>query len=369
MNSPVQQSLLRFSSRRQRDTALDAYFDQLLADYARLNEQELPPKVASTLKAATEKRQALGLGWSDAFAVERTILLYLPLETVASRAWYIRDRYQQVVSKAQYAAYDKSRARDATGSALVAEMDALLLAVTEYYILRASCDAERLEFSRSVQLLTFSLLAVMMSLSPAASAIWTTIAPWWVWLIVGGLVSLAGWWTGRRVWVNAGIAIAVLYFAATAVAQQPESETPLVTTLVMDVMAGLFGGAFSLLQRVQAPLTGGDGLTNLLSLRSARRELFLAPITGAVAAIVLYCIFAAKLVTGALFPDIVGPKANSDGTTSMSIMSFISHSGPAGAVDHAKSLVWSFIAGFSERLVPDSISRLTSKAAQSKTTA
>lgn len=367
MGGNIRSLLVRWFPRQQRDLALDAYFEQLLADFARLNEQELPPKVVAMIGAATEKWRALNLSWSDAFAVERTIFHYLPDDMVAARAWHIRDRYRQVVPKAQYEAYDRSRMRSATGAALQAENDALLVALIEFYIFREGCDAERTEFSHRVQVMTFVLLAAITVVNPGAAAIWTTVASRWIsFLVLGGLVFVAGWWTRRRIWKNAGIAIVVLDLAGTAVTHQPSpGASVFVTTLGADVMAGLFGGAFSLLQRVQAPLTDGDGLANLLSLRIAKREIFLAPITGAVAAITLYCIFAAGLIEGSLFPHIVGEAPNPDTTKSMPILSFLD-SGPAGTVDHAKSLVWSFIAGFSERFVPDAISRLSSKAAQSK---
>ncbi len=48
-------------------------------------------------------------------------------------------------------------------------------------------------------------------------------------------------------------------------------------------------------------------------------------------------------------------------TASLSVRDFLYRSGPAGGEDYALLIIWSFIAGFAERFVPDSLNRIINK--------
>lgn len=70
---------------------------------------------------------------------------------------------------------------------------------------------------------------------------------------------------------------------------------------------------------------------------------------GAVGAVVLYVLFASGLLKGDLFPAFGwGGEFKFD-----KFHNFVQNWQPTCAQDYAKALVWSFIAGFSERFVPD----------------
>lgn len=79
----------------------------------------------------------------------------------------------------------------------------------------------------------------------------------------------------------------------------------------------------------------------------------------------LYCVFDAGLLTGALFPKMYSVPASAKG--SLSFANYLFAAGPVAGMDHAKLLVWSFLAGFSERLLPDALDRLTKQAASKGT--
>lgn len=87
-------------------------------------------------------------------------------------------------------------------------------------------------------------------------------------------------------------------------------------------------------------------------------------VVGAISATVLYMLFASGLVQGDLFPSFVCKKGEAACKT---FGMLIGEWGPDEATDYAKAIVWGFIAGFAERLVPDTLQSL-SKSAQQKGT-
>ena len=362
-----------------RDQVIDDYYTQLHAEYELLDSSKLPKAMtdfASEVKVLHEKDR---LVWATAFAFERMILKFLPDAEVTARAWHLRDRYRGIVTKDQYALYEKTHDPEAKGEVLRNDMASLLLALTEYYAVRQGIEVERTGFSNRVQMMTGVLLLILGLSYPAIGCLLATLGPAHivVALVIGVGVFAGGWWTGNTSWKNSGVAILVLVLAGSLVgiishysnpdpAKCAAGSPPFFTTLVMVIIGGLFGGAFSMLQRVQSPIMDGDPLSNLLAMRTAKREILLSPILGAVGALVLYCVFDAKLLTGDLFPTMFEVKKNSAG--SLDFATYLSQAGPTAGVDHAKLLVWSFLAGFSERLLPDALDRLTKQAASKDAT-
>jgi hypothetical protein len=66
--------------------------------------------------------------------------------------------------------------------------------------------------------------------------------------------------------------------------------------------------------------------------------------------------FIGDLLEGALFPEVNFEKGGR-----LSIVEFLQTAGPSGGIEYAKLMVWSFLAGFAERLVPDTLSRFVAK--------
>jgi hypothetical protein len=134
-----------------------------------------------------------------------------------------------------------------------------------------------------------------------------------------------------------------------------------VPVLVLVVLLGILGAFFSALTRLYKVDEAGAALISPTVEHLGGRYLlmysFVPPVIGAIAAVVLYLIFIGKLLNGVLFPEI-GCVAGKECATIQDLMhNYL----PSKAEDYGKALVWSFIAGFSERLVPDLLQSLVAK--------
>lgn len=82
-------------------------------------------------------------------------------------------------------------------------------------------------------------------------------------------------------------------------------------------------------------------------------------VIGGIAALLVYFLIAGRLLAGDLFPN----SADKDSLVSVTVGSLVLF---IPSVAFAKLFVWSFVAGFSERLLPDQLSRLENSARDSK---
>ncbi len=123
----------------------------------------------------------------------------------------------------------------------------------------------------------------------------------------------------------------------------------MVTLLALAGIAGASGGMMSVVQRIQSGVPNSDANTDLRALSLAETAVFFAPVTGLIFAIVLSLIFASQAIKGTLFPSIP-----TDGFWYHTLWD---------APGMALWMLWAFVAGFSERLVPDMLDTLTKQSA------
>ncbi len=112
-------------------------------------------------------------------------------------------------------------------------------------------------------------------------------------------------------------------------------------------VCGLLGGFVSIQQRLK--LLGAEEL-ELLS--RSWFQILLIPIYGGIFSLVLYVGFLSEIVTGTLFPHFSIAAFTSPTPTQDDMVNFLNSTYPASGQDLAKLLFWSFVAGFSERFVP-----------------
>jgi hypothetical protein len=128
-------------------------------------------------------------------------------------------------------------------------------------------------------------------------------------------------------------------------------------------------------------------------LTNSWRGIVLSPLYGAVFASLLFVLFAAGILQGPAFPKIetirseavagpgnnIAPAANdnanpaptpviteSQRTGVLQMKDFLAQTGPRDGVSFALLVIWSFMAGFAERLVPDILNRFIANAEASQ---
>lgn len=84
-----------------------------------------------------------------------------------------------------------------------------------------------------------------------------------------------------------------------------------------------------------------------------RLQIFLSPLFGGLFAIVLYGVFAAGLIQGSIFPTFTGSE-----DSYQTPHDFAEKTLPATNQDAAKAILWAFVAGFAEGIVPNFIDKL-----------
>ena len=119
-------------------------------------------------------------------------------------------------------------------------------------------------------------------------------------------------------------------------------------TLLLVLLVGTIGGFVGLQRRLPA-LSEAD----LDLLTGSKITVGLAPVTGGILAMLLYVLFLSGIISGGLFPKFVPD----DGCPPADFTSLF-HTHAESYVDYAKLVVWSFVAGFSERFVTDILGRL-----------
>ena len=138
----------------------------------------------------------------------------------------------------------------------------------------------------------------------------------------------------------------------SAAASPATATTPLrilqVSALV--ILCGILGGLISMLRRLHAVPAGSTPLFDTIVLDAGQFGIGLAVIYGGIFAMVLYLIF----LSGILDTVIADPAQGA-------VFPRFTDAAPTTTSDYGRLLLWAFIAGFAEQLVPDVLNRLTAR--------
>ncbi len=300
-DDPAQPQLSPF----QRDFG-PSYFDHVLAEYELLSYAgAMPPRLEEIIE---KHKSGAPLQLGDLYLLEKYVICKQPEEVVRARLPGLRLSYREIVGPDAYEDYLQSPQAaqpDSDLKQLQADAGRLLDALHWAYIIAPQREAMRSRLLRNI--------ATEMMISVA---------------------------------IGLGAILVSAYLGQL-----------LVTAILLVLLMGALGGFLSVQQRIEKIPTELDPLRTMLQMQSGTFAVGLAPLTGAICALVLFLIFQGGLLTGAAFPD-MSKLPLSFGKLRVSPGAALA---PNWALEYGKLLVWSFIAGFAERFVPDTLDNLVPK--------
>ena len=271
--------------------------------------------------------------WPDVDVLEEAIIGVLPASDLPEQLNLQRLVYSQTVTPAEYASYQKtmldlSGVAPPPGQAVADRMRSELLAVTQRikYMLELAPPKERARGALTSRTLIFMAVCIV--------------------VIFG------------------------LYVLSETVAPRYNDTFVPTEALFAVLFAGLVGGFISVEQRLQTP-TEVDPLYKWLELDASGFSMLLSPFIGMIFAVVLFVIIIGGFVTGPFFPTFLTCGEMDAGAAAAKhckahdFASFAYASTPDSPASWAKLVVWSFAAGFLERLVPDILTRIAAVAEKS----
>ena len=122
--------------------------------------------------------------------------------------------------------------------------------------------------------------------------------------------------------------------------------------LFLLLLSGALGGVVSTYLRVKnLPLMEGK---DVVVRKLAVLQVYITPLISAIFGFLLYLLFASGILSGGLFPKFSGLDMTFESANLMTKNVKISTN-----LDAVKALIWAFIAGFSERMVPNILDTMT----------
>ena len=381
------------------------FFDHLYSEYLALKSGIDDEEKVKLLESLHEKREKCELTWSDIYSFDLALIDWRPLENLVRKAYDARSKYRSFAGQKEYDEYLASKPPDL--SAILIKPGALKLEHgthggpnTSPAVVQPTSKPEPepdipgsaeivwrilaadIRYLLSKFYLYYAMLPMRESVREQLTDKAVKMTIWILIVIVVVVVISMG---GLNYFLSGGGSMGAIF--------GPSGVFGLTVGSV--ALAGIVGGCVSMLQRIQSAPTEGDALFNLAALTNGWRGVSLSPLYGAIFASLLFVLFAAGILEGSVFPKIetvgsaetaaaVAPIAAASTTTGdatpaaptptatptpnetqrtgvLQIKDFLKETGPKDGVSFALLLIWSFIAGFAERLVPDTLNRLVAK--------
>ena len=285
-----------------------SYFDHLAAVYVTLNSADA--RADTVIRKSRDRPD--DITWGDIFLLESIIFSLQPPNVVERSAWILRERFREIAGPSVYDKY--------IASSIPANAD----------------TPEKLSLLKADLTRVMDVLHWYYSLIPIRERIRKSLTVYCILMVVLYSAILGGF----LYWCNL-------------------HGTDFLAMLACVIYSGVIGGFVSSQRRMQSIPSDGDPLISVFGLDNADYYLFLSPLLGAVFAVVLTWMFIAGFVRGSVFPDFFVSLPNAH--HGLPLFHFTWNTLPKSSEEYAKLFVWAFLAGFAERLVPDSLDRLSSK--------
>lgn len=346
------------------------YFNQLVAQYLMLPPSDRTARQNKAAAVATEiikEQNNQRLNWGDVSGLEMALLQLLPKPALERYAWNLRARYHEVAGQGWYDFYQQSGPPDEGASAKVAPQATiavthapagtlsshvlLMPAYSQAHSPNTSGESTAGDTPPTV-LLRADLSVLLSDLQRLRSTIQareekrSDISRW------GAVAAALSLFMALVVYGISG------HFGGEIIRRTlPTPSVPTISTVpdflqtaALVILCGILGGLISMLRRLQDMPTGSTPLIDTVALNAGQFGIGLAPVYGSIFAMVLYLVFLSRLLDSIIAP-----------TAQAAVFPIFSDATPATTADAAKLLVWAFIAGFAEKLVPDVLNRLTAK--------
>lgn len=366
-----------------------AYFDHLRSEYLRIAptiDDEKTRRLKERLAPIFERREKDELTWHDVYTFDLELLELLSDEDLVRKAYDMRSKYRSIAGARDYDAYIASKPPDLT----TLQIESIKKTEDKATTVAAEVLRADIRYLLNQFYLHYSLMPLRENLRDELTRrarSWTLI-----------FISLFGLFV---------ILYQILLSLQEGRKLDPNKWSFTMTVLVV-VFAGIMGGFVSMLQRIQSAPNEGDALYNLAVLSHGWKGITLSPLYGAIFAMLLYVLFTANILQGDVFPEIAsqqdmsaapkpspsptpeqskntsaGSATTADTTSALPPPTTVatpvpitepspsasptfnslpfSETVPVDTKSYALLVIWCFIAGFAERLVPDTLNRLVTK--------
>jgi hypothetical protein len=384
------------------------FFDHLYSEYLTLKSKIEDQQVIAIMEEIGKKREFCRLTWANIYTFDLALVDVRPLESLIRKAYDARAKYRSIAGQKEYDEYLASKPPDLTtiliSPAIASPKSAAhpdkptdstsKLDVNPDTTGVATADERPIspdaEIPKSLMLVQRVLRADIKYLL-SKFYLYYSMLP-----VREGLRDELTNRAVRRTLLFVGVlAIFIVVNLGSVFIFQSVGDSSAGLTVLTVALAGIMGGCVSMLQRIQSAPSEGDALFNLAALNNGWRGLSLSPLYGGIFASLLFVLFAAGVLKGSVFPvintskmqQVAQPAPVRSATTSptdsttpappaiqvnqqptpnptpdiLRIKSFLKETGPADGVAYALLIIWSFLAGFAERLVPDTLNRLVAK--------
>ena len=293
-----------------------SYYKMLLGQYRLVDEarkSKTPTAVAVIDEVIQKADQTDPICWEDLYAIDKALLLFLTREEMECRLLFLVDMYQEIAGDKNLTSRMKIKVAELTGvsdETLRGELEELVDDMYRHLVLYTACRKSRSK--------------IMMYL-------------------LGCLIFFG-------------------CFAGILIYRSDGNMSPMFYVMI----AGSVGGMISAVRRLLDVESTDTNTLTYIDLKYGWRNILLAPVYGATFSLVLLLFFTSGLLTGDLFPAITTitedeAKRAAKSTVSQVMHEFFVNTYPMTGADCAKLIVWSFIAGFAEKFVPDTLDRLIAR--------